>query len=161
MYLSPLRLTPAPDRQTVKMHTDELRPAGTPAPGFLHVRVVENSGRHTPVEAIFLLHRRSALFRQPPDESEGSNSATVTTAAVRAARRLELRNKVLGRIIGVSEATVSRMKRGDYPLDPSGKPFELALLFVRLYRSLDAATTPSHRRGSRTRTPRWTEFRSN
>jgi len=41
-------------------------------------------------------------------------------------------------VIGVSEATVSRMRTGDYMLHPGHKSFELAVLFVRLYRSLDA-----------------------
>jgi len=41
-------------------------------------------------------------------------------------------------VIGVSEATVSRMRSGDYTLQCGQKPFELAVLFVRLYRSLDA-----------------------
>ena len=47
--------------------------------------------------------------------------------------------KVLASVIGVSEAVVSRMRRGSFVLDRnSGKAFELAALFVRLYRSLDA-----------------------
>ena len=58
-------------------------------------------------------------------------------AAVAAASRLGLRNRQLGEIIGTSEASVSRFKSGR-PLDPSGKEGELALLFLRLYRSLDA-----------------------
>ena len=67
-----------------------------------------------------------------------SDSAIVTKAAIRAAERLGVKNKTLARIIGLSEATVSRMKQGDYPLARAQKPFELAVLFVRLYRSLDA-----------------------
>ena len=67
-----------------------------------------------------------------------SDSSLVTKAVLRAADRLNVTNKVLARIIGVSEATVSRMKKGDYPLQAGTKPFELAVLFVRLYRSLDA-----------------------
>jgi uncharacterized protein (DUF2384 family) len=67
-----------------------------------------------------------------------SDSPIVTKAVLRAADRLNVTNKVLARIIGVSEATVSRMKKGDYPLQAGTKPFELAVLFVRLYRSLDA-----------------------
>jgi len=67
-----------------------------------------------------------------------SDSALVTQAAIRAAGRLGITNKVLARIIGVSESTVSRMSKGGHALEADQKPFELALLFVRLYRSLDA-----------------------
>jgi hypothetical protein len=38
----------------------------------------------------------------------------------------------------LSEATVSRMKRRDHVLERGSKSFELAILFVRLFRSLDA-----------------------
>ena len=57
-------------------------------------------------------------------------------AALAAARRLDLRNKQLAEIIGTSEAFVSRLKSGR-GLDPERKEGELALLFLRLYRSLD------------------------
>ena len=43
--------------------------------------------------------------------------AVVTKAAVRAADRLELSNRVLAAVLGVSEATVSRMGAGTYQLD--------------------------------------------
>jgi len=49
-------------------------------------------------------------------------------------------NKVVGSIIGLSEATVSRMGGGAYTLRDDDKPFELSVLLVRLYRSLDAIT---------------------
>lgn len=58
-------------------------------------------------------------------------------AALAAARRLELRNKHLAEIIGTSEAFVSRLKSGR-GLDPERTEGQLALLFLRLYRSLDA-----------------------
>jgi hypothetical protein len=64
--------------------------------------------------------------------------AVVTRATLRAAARLGLSNKVVARVIGVSEATVSRMGTGAYVLKPADKSFDLALLFVRLFRSLDA-----------------------
>ena len=67
-----------------------------------------------------------------------SEAAVATKAVLRAAARLGLSNKALARIIGVSEATVSRMGAGSYTLAGGEKPFELALLFVRLFRSLDA-----------------------
>jgi uncharacterized protein (DUF2384 family) len=65
-------------------------------------------------------------------------AAVVTSAALRAADRLGLNGTVLARIVGVSEPTISRMRRGDYRLTREQKPFELAVLFIRLYRSLDA-----------------------
>jgi hypothetical protein len=58
-------------------------------------------------------------------------------AALSAAARLGLRNRHLALVIGSSEASVSRLQNGR-GLDPESKEGELALLFVRLYRSLDA-----------------------
>src|SRR5262245_64665773 len=67
-----------------------------------------------------------------------TQGAVVTKAALRAADHLGMSNKALANVIGVSEATVSRMRSRAYTLQPAQKPFELAVLFVRLYRSLDA-----------------------
>jgi uncharacterized protein (DUF2384 family) len=67
-----------------------------------------------------------------------SEGAVVTRAALAAAERLLVPQKTLSRIIGVSEATVSRMSAGAYTLPLGDKAFELAVLFVRLFRSLDA-----------------------
>ena len=58
-------------------------------------------------------------------------------AALNAAARLGLRNRHLAYVIGSSEASVSRLQNGR-GLDPESKEGELALLFLRLYRSLDA-----------------------
>jgi uncharacterized protein (DUF2384 family) len=62
----------------------------------------------------------------------------LTKATLNAAERLKLKSATVAAVIGVSEATVSRMKNGGYTLDQGTKPFELAVLLVRLYRSLDA-----------------------
>ncbi|MCB1377999.1 MAG: DUF2384 domain-containing protein [Alphaproteobacteria bacterium] len=62
----------------------------------------------------------------------------LTKAVVRAASRLEVTAKALSAILGLSEASVSRMKQGDFKLEVGTKPFELGVLFVRLFRSLDA-----------------------
>ena len=67
-----------------------------------------------------------------------SEGAVVTKAALRAAGLLGLSNKALARIVGLSEASVSRMGTGGYTLTPGDKPFELAVLFVRFYRAVDA-----------------------
>lgn len=65
-----------------------------------------------------------------------SAAAVLTKAAIRAAGRLRMSNRELARVLGVSEATVSRAPARPFPL--TGKVLELATLFVRLYRSLDA-----------------------
>ena len=67
-----------------------------------------------------------------------SDEATLLTKAVlRAADRLAIKNAVLARILGLSGPTISRMRNGKYWLDRGQKPFELAVLLIRLYRSLD------------------------
>ncbi len=60
----------------------------------------------------------------------------VAKAAFNAAQELGLSQRDLAQAIGVSEATVSRMKGGGYALQ--GKPFELATCIIRIFRSLDA-----------------------
>ena len=73
--------------------------------------------------------------RRIPIVNEGG---VATKAVLRAAERLGLSNKLLASILGVSEASVSRMGAGTFELSPGDKSFELGLLFVRLFRSLDA-----------------------
>jgi hypothetical protein len=75
---------------------------------------------------------------KPRPASTADQAAVLTKATLRAAAQLGLTNKLLATVIGVSEATISRMRSGDYLLQRGQKPFELAVLFVRLYRSLDA-----------------------
>jgi hypothetical protein len=74
-----------------------------------------------------------------PRQRSSNEGAVLTKATIRAADKLEVSQKVLASIIGVSESVVSRMRSGSFALErASGKPFELAALFIRLYRSLDA-----------------------
>lgn len=68
-------------------------------------------------------------------------SAVVSKAVARATDLLGLSNAALARTIGVSEATASRLRAGRYTLDPGTKPYELALLLIRLFRSLDAVAS--------------------
>lgn len=58
-------------------------------------------------------------------------------AVLSAAERLGLRNRQLAAVLGSSEASVSRLHRAR-SLDPQSKEGELALLVLRVYRSLDA-----------------------
>ena len=71
-------------------------------------------------------------------EVRSAQGAVLTKAALRAAEKLDLNQGALAHILGLSEASVSRMKKGDYVLQAGSKAFELAVLFVRLFRSLDA-----------------------
>jgi predicted transcriptional regulator len=68
----------------------------------------------------------------PPDPA-----AVVARATLSAAERLGLTSRHLAAVIGVSEATVSRMQHGR-GIAPTSKEGELSLTFVRLFRSLDA-----------------------
>ncbi len=67
-----------------------------------------------------------------------SEGQVVTRGVLRAAGRLGVSNKALAAIIGLSEASVSRMGSGTYTLAPGDKAFDLSVLFLRLFRALDA-----------------------
>ena len=62
----------------------------------------------------------------------------VSKALCRAVDFWAISNRHLGEIIGLSEATISRLKKGEYRLVPDSKSWQLALLFLRSYRGLDA-----------------------
>lgn len=63
----------------------------------------------------------------------------MSKAVVRAAGLLHINQAHLAEILGVSRASASRLANGTYHLDPArAKEWELALLFLRVYRSLDA-----------------------
>lgn len=72
----------------------------------------------------------------------------LTKALLRAAQLLELSSASLARVLGVSEASVSRLVSGARSVDAGSKEGELALLLVRVYRSLDAlvGADPAQRR---------------
>lgn len=67
-----------------------------------------------------------------------SQGRVVTKAVMTAAERLGLNAARTADILGVSAPTVSRMKRLDFLLEPGAKSFELAVLLIRVFRSLDA-----------------------
>lgn len=63
--------------------------------------------------------------------------AALTKAVVRASDMLGLKDVELAQVIGTSRATVSRYRRGTAEIDPERKVAELALLLIRVFRSLD------------------------
>ncbi|WP_394843313.1 DUF2384 domain-containing protein [Pendulispora brunnea] len=69
-----------------------------------------------------------------PNPEEG---VVLTKAILRVAEALGLSQRELARILGVSEATVSRLMTSTF-ISPSKKEGELALLLVRIFRGLDA-----------------------
>ena len=76
---------------------------------------------------------RTATTRSTP-----SAAGVLSRATVRAARFLGLPQAELAAVIGVSGATLSRVANGAKQLESGSKPWQLAALFVRLFRSLDA-----------------------
>lgn len=77
----------------------------------------------------------SARTAPKPDES-----AVLSKAFLRASDKLGLSQKDQAQILGLSAASLSRLARGERSIDVNDKEGELALLLVRLYRSLDALT---------------------
>ena len=77
-------------------------------------------------------------MQRPVAAATAAESAVITKATLRAADLLDITARTLALVIGVSEATVSRMRKQEFLLERGTKPFELAVLFVRLFRSLDA-----------------------
>ena len=72
------------------------------------------------------------LLEAGPDEA----AAVLAKATLAAARRLAISNRDLAVVLGTSEASVSRLAR-ERGLRPGRAEASLALLFVRLFRSLD------------------------
>jgi len=88
--------------------------------------------------------RKTTVRQQPnPPASPDQRSAVVSKAVCRAAELLGLSSAALARTIGVSEATASRLRTGATMLEADTKPYELALLLVRLFRGLDAGDEAS------------------
>jgi len=79
--------------------------------------------------------RASRPARTRPASDAG---AVLSRATVRAARALGVAQAQLAAVIGVSAPTLSRLASGQKQLEPGSKPWQLAALFVRLFRSLDA-----------------------
>ena len=70
---------------------------------------------------------------ETPDRTE-----VLGNAVVRIAQLWELSNAKLGSILGLSNATASRLRHGQARLDPASKSFEAGQFLLRLFRGLDA-----------------------
>ena len=65
-------------------------------------------------------------------------AAVLSKAVLRAADLLALPQATLARILGLSAASVTRLRQGKLQLAPDSKAGELGLLLVRLFRSLQS-----------------------
>lgn len=77
-------------------------------------------------------------IRVKTEAGSAEQGRVVTKAVIAAADRLGLNAARMADILGVSAPSVSRMKKLDFLLDPGSKSFELAVLLIRVFRSLDA-----------------------
>ena len=73
---------------------------------------------------------------QPARQTQPDPALVLAKATVRAAELLKLSNAALARVIGLSEPTISRVRAGR-GIAPQSKEGQLALLLVRVFRSLD------------------------
>jgi uncharacterized protein (DUF2384 family) len=71
-------------------------------------------------------------------EVEKGDGKVLSTAIARIAEFWGLTNAKLGLVLGLSQATVSRLRSGKSELDPASKSFEAGQFLLRLFRSLDA-----------------------
>lgn len=65
-------------------------------------------------------------------------AAVLSKAVTRAAERLDVSKSLLAKVLGVSPPTITRLYNGNYLLDANRKEWDFALLFVRVFRSLDS-----------------------
>ena len=80
------------------------------------------------------MNQRPAHATASPDEA-----SVLTKAVTRAAALLGITQRQLAGALGLSAPTASRLFAGKYRLSPArSKEWELGVLFVRLFRSLDA-----------------------
>jgi uncharacterized protein (DUF2384 family) len=67
-----------------------------------------------------------------------SDAAVLSSALARIADFWGFSNAKLGTVLGLSPATVSRIRSGRTLLDPASKAFEAGPFLLRLFRGLDA-----------------------
>lgn len=84
-----------------------------------------------------MAHGQRMAHGQQTASEVADPTAVLTKAVLRASERLGLQQKDLAPVLGVSAASLSRLSRGRV-IRPGTKEGELAVLVVRLFRSLEA-----------------------
>ena len=69
-----------------------------------------------------------------------SDKKILAKALLNAAKILNITNTELSEIVDISESRLSKISNDKAQINPNRKEFELSLLFIRIFRSLDAIT---------------------
>lgn len=67
-----------------------------------------------------------------------SEAVILSKALGKASEYWSISNKQLGEFCGLSEASISRLKNGQYFIERNSKQWQLAVIFLRIFRGLDA-----------------------
>lgn len=67
----------------------------------------------------------------------GDKAAVLTKAVLRTAELLQIQQRELAEILGVSPPTITRLMGGEKKLSEGRSEYQLGALFVRVFRSLD------------------------
>ncbi|MDO5626546.1 MAG: DUF2384 domain-containing protein [Pseudomonadota bacterium] len=70
-------------------------------------------------------------------QAQADPATVLTKATLRATDMLHLSASELAQVIGVSPSTVTRYRASTAAIAPDSEPGQLALLLIRVYRSLD------------------------
>jgi hypothetical protein len=84
-------------------------------------------------------HTTATRVAKGPAEA-AEKERVLTKAIIKAAEWLDLKSVLIAEILGISPATISRMKTGAYSVKEGDKSYELGAFFIRAYRSLFAIT---------------------
>jgi hypothetical protein len=88
-------------------------------------------------EKEWFMHMRSLVSQK--NTTIEDKKRVLRKALIRVTEQLDIKRQELSAIVGLSESSLSRFfSKQDYYIDPLTKEGELAVLLIRLYRSLDA-----------------------
>jgi hypothetical protein len=106
---------------------------------FFEVVHGESSFNGNNCDVLFPLKRITTMTAIANPATPKPQAAVVLSKAVaRAAERLDVSKSLLAKVLGVSPPTITRLYSGNYLLDPNRKEWDFALLFLRVFRSLDS-----------------------
>ncbi|MEO0499262.1 MAG: MbcA/ParS/Xre antitoxin family protein [Pseudomonadota bacterium] len=82
----------------------------------------------------------SVVAELSTNDMRAGDARVLSEALARVAAFWRLSNAELGKALGLSPASASRLRARQFDVKPGTKPFELGQYLVRLFRGLDALT---------------------